>query len=486
MAVQQQLVKQVLSSPEIKQLIGKVKTMEDQIANLSAHLAPASAPPSPVVSAHRAADDDDSGAAAPPQEGVPPTDGDYGGDYNGDGWEAVLSKLEDRILEDVHALGDEVHALEEQSIKDQLGWTSHFERLQEQLDANAQSISELRGAAGQNRADDTLQLHKLSERVAGIESLRLDESGRSAAAKATAQQQQMRLLEEEVEALQQSTSSLQEQATRSQAQLQTELAASQKRLQAALEQEGQKLQSAAAAKVAEVAGAQQQHAGQIVEEMETLRLRLDESGRSAAAKATAQQQQMRLLEEEVEALQQSTSSLQEQATRSQAQLQTELAASQKRLQAALEQEGQKLQSAAAAKVAEVARAQQQHAGQIVEEMETLRLRLDESGGSTAQAANEQRLQTGQLKRELEAVRQSTSSFLREQATAWRGYQADEASRYADQAAQMAQAQAAVGAIEKKVSHSCAWIGSPCLRHCVHGASIGGRSRGDSHRGAAHG
>jgi hypothetical protein len=385
MAVQQQLVKQVLSSPEIKQLIGKVKTMEDQIANLSAHLAPASAPPSPVVSAHRAADDDDSGAAAPPQEGVPPTDGDYGGDYNGDGWEAVLSKLEDRILEDVHALGDEVHALEEQSIKDQLGWTSHFERLQEQLDANAQSISELRGAAGQNRADDTLQLHKLSERVAGIESLRLDESGRSAAAKATAQQQQMRLLEEEVEALQQSTSSLQEQATRSQAQLQTELAASQKRLQAALEQEGQKLQSAAAAKVAEVAGAQQQHAGQ-----------------------------------------------------------------------------------------------------IVEEMETLRLRLDESGGSTAQAANEQRLQTGQLKRELEAVRQSTSSFLREQATAWRGYQADEASRYADQAAQMAQAQAAVGAIEKKVSHSCAWTVSPCLRHCVHGASIGGRSRGDSHRGAAHG
>eukprot|EP01047_Picozoa_sp_COSAG01_P033062 COSAG01_NODE_2417_length_7736_cov_7.862511_6_plen_121_part_00 len=24
-----------------------------------------------------------------------------------------------------------------------------------------------------------------------------------------------------------------------------------------------------------------------------------------------------------------------------------------------------------------------------------------------------------------------------------------------------------------VSHSCACIGSPCLRHCVHGASIGG-------------
>jgi hypothetical protein len=24
-----------------------------------------------------------------------------------------------------------------------------------------------------------------------------------------------------------------------------------------------------------------------------------------------------------------------------------------------------------------------------------------------------------------------------------------------------------------VSHSFAWIGLPCLRHCVHGASIGG-------------
>jgi hypothetical protein len=27
-----------------------------------------------------------------------------------------------------------------------------------------------------------------------------------------------------------------------------------------------------------------------------------------------------------------------------------------------------------------------------------------------------------------------------------------------------------------VSHSCACIGSPCLRHCVHGASIGGQRR----------
>jgi hypothetical protein len=30
-----------------------------------------------------------------------------------------------------------------------------------------------------------------------------------------------------------------------------------------------------------------------------------------------------------------------------------------------------------------------------------------------------------------------------------------------------------GAIIGSVSHSCACIGSPCLRHCVHGASIGG-------------
>jgi hypothetical protein len=25
----------------------------------------------------------------------------------------------------------------------------------------------------------------------------------------------------------------------------------------------------------------------------------------------------------------------------------------------------------------------------------------------------------------------------------------------------------------EVSHSCACIGSPCLKHCVHGAAIGG-------------
>eukprot|EP01047_Picozoa_sp_COSAG01_P087906 COSAG01_NODE_20436_length_953_cov_1.412178_1_plen_256_part_00 len=35
-----------------------------------------------------------------------------------------------------------------------------------------------------------------------------------------------------------------------------------------------------------------------------------------------------------------------------------------------------------------------------------------------------------------------------------------------------------------VSHSCACIGSPCLRHCVHGASIGARGGGARHRGAA--
>jgi hypothetical protein len=35
----------------------------------------------------------------------------------------------------------------------------------------------------------------------------------------------------------------------------------------------------------------------------------------------------------------------------------------------------------------------------------------------------------------------------------------------------------IGALSA-VSHSCACIGSPCLRHCVHGASIGA--------GAAHG
>ena len=28
------------------------------------------------------------------------------------------------------------------------------------------------------------------------------------------------------------------------------------------------------------------------------------------------------------------------------------------------------------------------------------------------------------------------------------------------------------AMENEVSHSCACIGSPCLRHCVHGASTG--------------
>jgi hypothetical protein len=35
-----------------------------------------------------------------------------------------------------------------------------------------------------------------------------------------------------------------------------------------------------------------------------------------------------------------------------------------------------------------------------------------------------------------------------------------------------------------VSHSCACIGSPCLRHCVHGASIGARGGGACHRSAA--
>jgi hypothetical protein len=34
-----------------------------------------------------------------------------------------------------------------------------------------------------------------------------------------------------------------------------------------------------------------------------------------------------------------------------------------------------------------------------------------------------------------------------------------------------------GKLSSAVSHSCAWIGSPCLRHCVHGVSIGGGDGG---------
>eukprot|EP01049_Picozoa_sp_SAG25_P011574 SAG25_NODE_1434_length_3030_cov_2.096213_2_plen_320_part_00 len=49
------------------------------------------------------------------------------------------------------------------------------------------------------------------------------------------------------------------------------------------------------------------------------------------------------------------------------------------------------------------------------------------------------------------------------------------------AARMEAAQAAASTAAAAVSHSCACIGSPCLRHCVHGASIGG---GGAHAAAA--
>jgi hypothetical protein len=42
---------------------------------------------------------------------------------------------------------------------------------------------------------------------------------------------------------------------------------------------------------------------------------------------------------------------------------------------------------------------------------------------------------------------------------------------------------AVAADVCRVSRSCACIGSPCLRHCVHGASIGGAARGGPSRAA---
>jgi hypothetical protein len=47
----------------------------------------------------------------------------------------------------------------------------------------------------------------------------------------------------------------------------------------------------------------------------------------------------------------------------------------------------------------------------------------------------------------------------------------------------ARKQAAAEAAAAAVSHSCACIGSPCLRHCVHGAPIGGGGGGGSHRSA---
>jgi hypothetical protein len=37
--------------------------------------------------------------------------------------------------------------------------------------------------------------------------------------------------------------------------------------------------------------------------------------------------------------------------------------------------------------------------------------------------------------------------------------------------------AAAAAAAAAVCHSCACIGTPCLRHCVHGASIGGAEEG---------
>eukprot|EP01047_Picozoa_sp_COSAG01_P059166 COSAG01_NODE_7068_length_3366_cov_8.453350_1_plen_108_part_00 len=44
------------------------------------------------------------------------------------------------------------------------------------------------------------------------------------------------------------------------------------------------------------------------------------------------------------------------------------------------------------------------------------------------------------------------------------------------------AQVCMGAVAVP-GRSCAWIGSPCLRHCVHGAPIGVRRRGGAVRGA---